>query len=113
MLRSRPFRYQAFTSLPTKIWSVKEYVSNCKQNEVVSETDLSCILNAILLDIMSTFLMVDSILQILPMMIESVPLSVSYKSAFRLFLDSHHGEKRESLRELLFNEIERNREEYM
>ena len=47
------------------------------------------------------------------MMLESIPLSVSYKSALRSFFDSDHGEKLESLRELLLNEIERNREEYM
>ena len=42
-----------------------------------------------------------------------MPLSVSYKSALRSFLDSDHGEKLESLRKLLLNKIERNREEYM
>ena len=58
-------------------------------------------------------LMADGMLQILHMMLESISLSVSYKSALRSFLDSKRGEKLESLRELLLNEIERNREEYM
>ena len=70
-------------------------------------------LNAMLLDIISTASMLDSLLHILHMMLESAPLSVSCKSALRSFLDSDHGEKLESLRELLLNEIERNREEYM
>ena len=86
-------------ALPTEIWSINEYISNCKQNEVVGESDLSCILNAIL--------------QILNMMLESIPLSVSCKSGLCLLLDSDHGEKLESLCELLLNEVERNREEYM
>ena len=62
---------------------------------------------------MSTTSMVDSMLQILRMMIESVPLSVSYKSALCSLLDSDPGKKLKSLRELLLNEIERNRDEYM
>ena len=57
--------------------------------------------------------MADGMLQILHMILESIPLSVSYKSALRSFLDSDHGETLESLRELLLNEIERNRQEYM
>ena len=57
--------------------------------------------------------MVYSFLQILQMMLESVTLSVSYKPALRSFFDSDHGEKLKSLHELLLNEIERNREEYM
>ena len=113
VLRSCLFRYQAFTALPTEIWSINEYVSNCKQNEVVGESDLSCIFNATLLDIIPTILMADGMLQILHMMLENIPLSVSYISALRSFLDSNRGEKLESLRELLLNEIERNREEYM
>ena len=82
VLRSCFFHYQAFMALPTEIWSINEYVRNCKQNEVVGESDLSCILNAIL--------------QILHMMLESIPLSVSYKSGLCLLLDSEHGEKLES-----------------
>ena len=62
---------------------------------------------------MSTISMADSMLQILHMMLESVSISVSYKSALRSFLDSDHGKKLESLCELLLHEIERNREEYM
>lgn len=38
-------------------------------------------------DIMSTILMADSMLQILHMMLQSVPLSVSYKSPLRSFLE--------------------------
>ena len=89
------------------------YVSNCKQNEVVSESDLSFILNAMLLDIMSTISIAGGMLEILLMMLEDVPLSIGYKSALHSFLDSDHGERLESLRELLLNEIERNRDEYM
>ena len=113
VLRSRLFRYQAFTALPTEIWSINEYVSNCKQNEVVSESHLSCILNAMLFDIMSTISMADGMLQILHMMLESIRLSVSCKSALPSFVDSDHGENLESLRELLLNDIERSRDEYM
>ena len=49
--------------------------------------------------------MSDGMLQIFHMMLESISLSVSYKSTLRSFLDSDHGEKLESLRELLLNEI--------
>ena len=113
VLRSHLFRYQAFKTLPIEIWSINEYVSNCKQNEDVSESDLSCILNAMLFDIIPTISMADGMLQIFHMMLEIIPLSVSYKPELHSLLDSDHGEKLESLRELLLNKIEQNKEEYM
>ena len=66
-----------------------------------------------LLDTMTTILIEDGMLQNLHMMLESVPLSVHYKSALRSFFDSNHCEKLASLREFLLNEIERSREEYI
>ena len=73
VLRSHLFRYQAFKALPTEIWSINEYVSNCRQSEAVSESDLSCILNAMLFDIIPTISVADGMLQIFHMILEIIP----------------------------------------
>ena len=85
-LRCRLFRYQTFTQLLTEIRTLNEHVSNWKQNKVVNKSDLSCILNAILLDNMPTISMTGSMLEILHMIFESLPLSFSYKSVYSLIV---------------------------